>query len=167
MKKIFGILLFVFLLTQSVSAKKERILYDFKFGFAKGGEALITITDTVFNGLPAIQYHMDGRTTGLTDKLFGVNDIYETIVDAKTRLPLKSIRNLKEGNYRWYNETWFYHDIDSLYSNKTGRIAMPDNMVDMVSVFSILCIIIFLKMPNRAQLLRFLRITEIKFQMFR
>jgi hypothetical protein len=135
MKQIIGILLFIFLLTQSVSAKREKILYDFKFGFAKGGEAILTITDTVFNGLPAIHYYMDGRTTGLTDKLFGVNDIYETIVDAKTMLPLKSIRNIKEGKYQWYNETWFYHDINSLYSNKTGRIAMPDNMVDMVSVF--------------------------------
>ncbi len=135
MKRIIGISLFFFLLIQNVSAKKQSILFDFKFGFAKGGEALITITDTVFNGLPAIHYHMDGRTTGLTDKLFGVNDIYETFVDAKTLLPVKSIRNIKEGNYRWYNETWFYHDIDSLYSNKTGRIAIPDNLVDMVSVF--------------------------------
>lgn len=135
MKQIIGIFFLFFLITQNVSAKKQRILFDFKFGFAKGGEAELTITDTVFNSLPAIHYYMNGRTTGLTDKLFGVNDIYETIVDAKTLLPLKSIRNIKEGKYLWYNETYFYHDIDSLNSNKTGRIAMPDKMVDMVSVF--------------------------------
>jgi len=61
--------------------------------------------------------------------------VYETIVDAKTRLPLKSIRNIKEGNYRWYNETYFYQNIDSINSNKTGWIAVPDNLVDIVSVF--------------------------------
>lgn len=135
MKRITVIWMILLFFVQTVAAKKEKILFDFKFGFAKGGEAVLMITDTVFNGLPAIHYYMVGRTTGLTDKLFGVNDIYETIVDAKTMLPLKSIRNIKEGNYKWYNETWFYHDIDSLYSNKTGRIGMPDNMVDMVSVF--------------------------------
>lgn len=135
MKKIIGISLFVFLLIQNVEAKKERILFDLKFGFAKGGEADFTITDTIYKGLPAIHYYMVARTTGITDKLFEVNDIYETIVDAKTLLPLKSIRNIKEGKYRWYNETYFFHDIDSLNSNKTGWIATPDNLVDIISVF--------------------------------
>jgi predicted small secreted protein len=135
MKKIIIISLFVFLLIQNVEAKKERILFDLKFEFAKGGEADLTITDTIYKGLPAIHYYMIARTTGITDKLFGVNDIYETIVDAKTLLPLKSIRNIKEGKYRWYNETYFYHDIDSLNSNKTGWIATPDNLVDIISVF--------------------------------
>lgn len=135
MKQIIVISLLVFLLVQNVEAKKERILFDLKFGFAKGGEADFTITDTIYQGLPAIHYHMVARTTGITDKLFEVNDIYETIVDAKTFLPLKSIRNIKEGKYRWYNETFFYHDIDSLNSNKTGWIATPDNLVDIVSVF--------------------------------
>jgi hypothetical protein len=135
MKKIIGISLFVFLLVQTVAAKKERILFDLKFGFAKGGEADFTITDTIYKGLPAIHYYMVARTTGITDKLFEVNDIYETIVDAKTLLPLKSIRNIKEGKYRWYNETFFFHDIDSLNSNKTGWIATPDNLVDIISVF--------------------------------
>ena len=135
MKQIIGITLCIFVLVQTVSAKKQQILFDLKFGFAKGGEAVLTITDTTYKGKPAIHYYMVGRTTGITDKLFGVNDIYETTVDAKTLLPLKSIRNIQEGKYRWYNETYFYHNIDSLYSNKTGWIAAPDNLVDIISVF--------------------------------
>jgi len=105
MKQIIGITLCIFVLVQTVSAKKQQILFDLKFGFAKGGEAVLTITDTTYKGKPAIHYYMVGRTTGITDKLFGVNDIYETTVDAKTLLPLKSIRNIQEGKYRWYNET--------------------------------------------------------------
>jgi predicted small secreted protein len=89
MKKIIIISLFVLLLIQNVEAKKERILFDLKFEFAKGGEADFTITDTIYKGLPAIHYYMVARTTGITDKLFEVNDIYETIVDAKTLLPSK------------------------------------------------------------------------------
>jgi hypothetical protein len=78
---------------------------------------------------------MEGRTTGLANKLYGVNDIYETIVDYETRLPLKSIRNIKEGDYRWYNETMYYHDIDSINSQKSGWRSVPDNLVDIISVF--------------------------------
>jgi hypothetical protein len=128
------LLLFLFLSIQS-SAKKEVILFNLKLGFLKGGEAEMTISDTVFNGTPAIFYRIHGRTTGLANTLYAVNDIYETTVDANTHLPLKAIRNIKEQKYRWYNETLFYHDIDSLNSQRTGWRKMPDNMVDLISSF--------------------------------
>ena len=118
MKKYLIAALFALILAQTVSAKKERILFDLKFGFVKGGEAVLNIHDTLFQNTPAIHYYLEVRTTGLTDKLFGVNDIYESIVDAQTRLPLKSVRNIKEGKYRWYNETLFFHEKDSLLSQK-------------------------------------------------
>ncbi len=135
MTKHILVFLFVLFLIHTASAKKEELLFDLKFGFAKGGEAVLTVTDTVFNGKPAIQYTMVGRTTGITDMLFGVNDAYETIVDAKTHLPLKSIRNIKEKKYRWYNETLYYQDADSIYSQKSGGRTVPHNLVDIISVF--------------------------------
>lgn len=116
-------------------AREEKIIFHLKFGFLKGGEAELIISDTIFNGQKAQHYYLKGRTTGLTDKLFGVNDIYETTVDAETRLPLKSIRNIKEGKYRWYNETMYYHDIDSINSQRSGWRSVPDNLLDIVSVF--------------------------------
>lgn len=110
-------------------------MYNLKFGFIKGGEAELVISDTLFENKKALHYYLEGRTTGLTDKLFGVNDIYETTVDAQTRLPLKSIRNIKEGKYRWYNETLYYHEVDSIYSMKSGGRSTPENLVDILSVF--------------------------------
>ena len=132
-----GLLLFlsIFLLAQSGSAKEKRIRFSLKYGFIKGGEAEIIIIDTVFNGKPAISYCFKGKTTGLTNAIYGVNDMYTTIVDAETNLPLKAVRDIKENNYRWYNETYFYHDIDSLKSKRTGWRKMPDNMVDIISSF--------------------------------
>lgn len=135
MKKIFIILLSLLVTSSAVLAKKESILFDLKFGFIKGGEASFIISDTTFNGKKAIQYHLIGRTTGLTDKLFGVNDEYITTVDAGTLLPLKAIRNIKEQKYRWYNETLFYPEIDSINSQRTGWREVPDNLVDIVSIF--------------------------------
>ena len=135
MKRIILILLALLTVTNIVSARKEVITFDLKFGFIKGGEAKFVITDTTFNGQQAIHYRLAGRTTGLTDKLFGVNDVYETTVDAQTKLPLKSIRNIKEQKYRWYNETFYYHDVDSIYSYRSGARSVPHNLVDIVSVF--------------------------------
>jgi len=132
--KPINIFLLLIWLTQSISAKKEIAFFDLKYGFAKGGEAVLTISDTTFNGLPAIYYHLVGRTTGISDMLFSIEDIYETIVDAETHLPLKTIRKIKENKYRWYNETYFYHDIDSINSNKTGRMAVPNDLTDFFSV---------------------------------
>ena len=135
MKKYTVIALLILIFTIRVSAKKEEIKYDLKFGIIKGGEASLVINDTEFNGKNAVNYYLIGQTTGLTNTLFGVYDIYETTVDAETGLPLKAIRNIKEKKYRWYNETLFYHDIDSINSQRTGWQAVPENLVDIVSVF--------------------------------
>jgi hypothetical protein len=135
MKTFFPILLSIFLLTQTAVAKQKNIRFNLKFGFVKGGEAEMIITDTTFNNIPAIHYFVQGKTTGLAHTLYEVNDIYETIVDANTHLPLKAIRNIKEKKYRWYNETYFYPNIDSLNSQKTGWRVMPENMVDLISSF--------------------------------
>jgi hypothetical protein len=135
MKKTILIAILAFLLGTGVSAKEERITFNLRFGLFKGGEAELTVTDTVYQGRPAIQYRMLGQTTGLAEKLYGVYDIYETTVDAETHLPLKTIRNVKEGDYRRYNETFFYHDNDSIYSQRSGGRKVEENLLDIISVF--------------------------------
>lgn len=135
MKKLLIIFIALLALSQFAVAKKEVISFDLKFGFIKGGEAQFIITDTTFNNKPAKVYHLKGQTTGLANKLYGVDDEYRTIVDAKTGLPLKSIRNIKEGKYRWYNETFYFQDKDSIFSQKSGGRSVPDTLVDIVSVF--------------------------------
>lgn len=117
------------------AASEIKVKFHFKFGFVKGGEGTMTITDTTYNGKPAINYHVVGQTTGLAQKIYNVYDVYQTIVDAETLLPLKAIRDVKEGSYERYNETFFYHDKDSLYSERTGWKEMPENTVDILSVF--------------------------------
>jgi len=135
MKRTLLISILLFITVMNVSAKKERIIFHLKYGFIKGGEAELVITDTLFGNQQAIHYHLYGKTTGLADKLFAVNDIYETTVNAYTHLPLKSIRNVSEAKYKWYNETLYYQDRDSIYSQKSGWRSSPPNLVDIISVF--------------------------------
>ncbi|WP_321370158.1 DUF3108 domain-containing protein [uncultured Draconibacterium sp.] len=135
MKKFVSLLIVLFLSSQYLAAEEVSIKFYLKFGFVKGGEAEMTISDTVFNDRPAIHYHVMGKTTGLANKLYGVYDIYETYVDAESRLPVKTIRNVKEGSYRRYTETLFYHDVDSINSTRSGWRAVPNDLLDLISVF--------------------------------
>lgn len=113
----------------------EEMEYILRFGFIKGGKATLIAEKDRTNKKPSIHYRMRGRTTGLVDKIYEVNDIYESWVDTETYLPVKSIRNVKEQKYRFYDEVTYDHVNDSLFSQKSGRKKVPGKVNDLVSVF--------------------------------
>jgi len=113
----------------------EEMEYILRFGFIKGGKATLIAEKDKLNKKQTIHYRMRGRTTGLVDKIYEVNDIYESWVDPETYLPVKSVRNVKEQKYRFYDEVTYDHVNDSLFSQKAGRLKVPENVNDLVSVF--------------------------------
>ena len=114
---------------------KEEIRYHMRYSFFRGGEATLIVEDTTYKGKKAVHLVLDGNTVGLANALFGVHDVYESIVNPETFLPYKAIRNIREGDYRYYNEAFFYNDQDSLYSKKSGPLKVPHNTVDFVTAF--------------------------------
>lgn len=129
---VLAILLFAF---HGSAQPVEEMEYILRFGFIKGGKATLTAQNEKLNKKPAIHYKMRGKTTGMVDRIFEVNDVYESWVDPKTFLPIKSIRNVKEQKYRFYDEVIYDHINDSVFSIKEGRIKVPNNVNDLVSVF--------------------------------
>ena len=115
--------------------EKGRIVYHLKLGFIKGGQASIDISDTTYQGNKAIHYTLKARTTGLADLLYKVYDTYETTANAESLLPYVSIRNIREQNYRYYNEVTYHRDIDSIYSQRSGWKKAPDNLIDIITLF--------------------------------
>ncbi len=113
----------------------EEMEYFIRFGFIRGGKATLTAKDTIYDGKAAIHYNMEGKTVGLPNKLFPVHNIYESIVDPVSYLPYKATRNAKEQNYRYYNEAFFYHEQDSLFSQRSGGRKIEHNTVDFSTVF--------------------------------
>lgn len=113
----------------------EEMEYILRFGFIKGGKATLIAEKEKINKKSSIHYRMRGRTTGLVDKIYEVNDIYESWVDPETYLPVKSVRNVKEQKYRFYDEVTYDHINDSLFSQKSGRMKVPPKVNDLVSVF--------------------------------
>lgn len=120
------------------SQSVEQLEYSLKYSFIKGGEATVTISDTTFGGKPAKHYLLQGRTVGFADALYSISDVYETFLDPQTMKPQKHIRNIRERKYRYYNETLFFPENDSIFSKRSGGRKVPANMLDILTVYGYL-----------------------------
>lgn len=110
----------------------EELKYDLHYGFISGGEAVISLKKELLNGTEVYHASAKAKTTGIVDKIFKVIDIYESFFEPTSNLPLKTIRNIHEGNYKQYNEVLFNNQNNTVLSS-TGEHPVPDNILDMVS----------------------------------
>ena len=113
----------------------EHLKYMVRYGFIHGGEASIDLKLVSYNDKSVYHSRVLAKTTGIAEKLFGVEDIYESYFDTHTRLPYKAIRNIKEGNYRFYNEVYYNHEDSTLYSQRSDSVFhVSPEILDMVSM---------------------------------
>ncbi len=111
----------------------ESLKYQIYYGPVTGGEVTMTLTPVEFGGMEVLHAVALGYTTGLADRIFRIYDIYESYMDPATGLPVKSIRNISEGNYRFYNEVLYDRDSNTVYTLMSGRNEAPPGVMDMVS----------------------------------
>lgn len=117
----------------------EKVDYIIHYGLITGGVASLEIKrDTLF-GQEVWHSAMTARTTGLADAIFKVRDTYESFINPRTELPVKSIRNINENRYHKYNEVLFDHttrkDSAILTSDLTGKHITPSKIHDILSCF--------------------------------
>jgi hypothetical protein len=111
----------------------EELLYALSYGFLHGGDASIKVGMTDLNDKKVYHAKLVAKTVGLTDKIFRIEDIYESFFDLNSGLPYKSIRNITEGNYKYYDEVLFTQQDCTIYSQKSGKLKVPPNILDIVS----------------------------------
>ena len=87
----------------------EKVEYIIHYGLINGGVASLELKKDTFAGKEYLHSVFIAKTTGLADALFKVRDSYESYFDAKSELPVKSIRNIQEGRYKKYNLVLFDH----------------------------------------------------------
>jgi hypothetical protein len=116
-------------------APLEEMEYILRFGFIKGGKATLVAEYENLNRVKTIHYHVRGRTVGIVDKIYEVNDEFKTWVDTATLLPVQSERIVKEQNYRFYDKVTYNRTNDSIFSLKSGAKKVPYNTNDLISVF--------------------------------
>ncbi len=146
MRKIISIIILLFLFGSIIQIQSgndissvapfkagESLTYTMKYGPLHGGNATLTLRKTAFRDKEAFHARIYARTVGLTDRLFKVRDIYESIFDPVSCLPYKSVRDISEGGYTFYNEVFFYHQDKQVNSKKSGMFNVPEGILDMVS----------------------------------
>jgi hypothetical protein len=139
---IFIIVSFAF---QVISAQQqpyspgEKVSYQIKYGLVTSGEGELEIKEAYYKGEPVWHAVATGRTTGIADAIYQIRDTYESYIDPETDLPVFSIRNIKEGHYRRYNEVAFDHksrsDSTLVFSDRSGNHIAPKDLLDIVSCF--------------------------------
>jgi hypothetical protein len=144
MKRLFFIFVLLFRLIsgygQSMSYQPgEKVHYIIHYGLITGGVATLEIRRDTLMGKEVWHSAMEARTTGMADALFKVKDIYECYMNPETELPVKSIRNIREGRYRRYNVVMFDHstrqDSAILTSDLTGVHIAPQGIHDILTCF--------------------------------
>jgi hypothetical protein len=155
MKRFLFFFVFVLFLINPVSAQKsqppansqqnnpfqagESLKYLMHYGIIDGATASLQLTEEKMNGQSVLHAVAVGKTIGIADKIFAVNDVYESYFDIESGYPLKSVRKIAEGKYRNYNVVFFNHPYQYLMSLKSGKRNYPDslkgNIFDVVSAF--------------------------------
>lgn len=113
----------------------ENLIYEVYYGWIVGGNASLTVRELDNNGKKIFHAKAIATSSGLTRKLYKVDDVYQSFIDAATGRPIKAIRDISEDTYKYYNEVYFYHDKNLVKSKKTGSHTVPTNIHDMLSAF--------------------------------
>jgi hypothetical protein len=137
-----GIAVIIFLSCrgQAIAYKPgEKATYSVQYGIITGGIATLELTSETLNDKEVWHSKLLAKTTGVADAVFKVLDIYESYIDPKTELPVKSVRNIREGRYRKYNVVLFDHksraDSAILTSDLTGIHITQQGIHDILSCF--------------------------------
>jgi len=120
---------------QQAFAPGEHLKYVAYFGLINAGVATLHIRDSVYLGKEVFHAKAHAYSTGLADKLYKVRDIYESLFDTISGLPYFSIRNIKEGGYKYYNEVQFFHKDKKIISKRSGEKDVPVEILDMLSAY--------------------------------
>jgi len=117
----------------------EKVAYTIHYGVINGGIATLEIKSDTIDGKEVWHSKFLAKTTGLAEAIFKVKEIYESYIDPDTELPVKSVRNIREGRYRKYNEVLFDHNTRSdsaiLTSDLTGIHITQPGIHDIISCF--------------------------------
>lgn len=113
----------------------ETLRYKISYGFLDVGNATMRVYLANNGDYPVYFVKAEARTDALADKLFTIYDVYESYIDISTGLPIKSIRDIAENNYRYYNEVVFMRSTKQVFSSRSGVHAVPDSILDILSAF--------------------------------
>lgn len=121
---------------QSAQSLEQSFEYTIYYGYITVGEAKYSSKKVNYNKKPALKLIFEGETTGLWNWVYDVQDKFLSYYDYKNKKPLYFLRNVHEGKYKQYLETYFIDSLHARVKDKTYDIPHPT--FDIVSVFQVL-----------------------------
>jgi len=117
----------------------EKVVYGINYGMIQAGIATLVLKPGLYEGKEVWHSVFTGKTTGIAEAIFPLLDIYESYIEPESELPVFTIRNIREGRYRRYNEVKFDHysrpDSAILTSDLTGIHITQKGILDIISCF--------------------------------
>lgn len=135
-----------FLLTSVLLAQKqafdtgEYLKFRMHYGLITAGYATLKIEDATIQGHDVYHIKGEGRTTGMTNFFFSVEDYYQSYIDKQKNIPYRFIRKIDEGGHTKDIQIDFDYSkqeaiILNKKHNKKSTVSFPENVQDMVSAF--------------------------------
>lgn len=140
----FSLCIFLFFVNYSVSladipikdsTQEEHLKYVIHYGIIRGGKASLKFRNEKLDGKDVYHATLTGKTVGVFNSLYKVKDTYESFISTETLLPVKAIRDIKEGNYKRYNEILFDREKNEVNSTRSGIHKVPVGIHDILSAF--------------------------------
>jgi len=113
----------------------EKLTYQIRYGFITGGITTFSLTEELYKNKMVFHALVTGKTTGVSNQIYGVKDTYESWFDKETNLPYKQARNIKEGHYRQNNEVTYNRKNNTVNSKLSGEHSVPGQILDLTSAF--------------------------------
>lgn len=115
----------------------EKLKFIAYYGWIDAGIATLELNENLYlvNGRPCYRAVLKGRTIGMLDWAYKLRDTYESYFDQDALAPQKSIRDIKEGGYRYYDEVTYDHFNEKLFSKKNGEKKSTKYIQDVISAF--------------------------------
>ena len=109
-----------------------KVYYNLSALWVPAGEASFTTQQETLNGKPVFHVTAIGNTYSSYDWIFRVRDKYETFMRTDNLWPLKFLRHVDEGGYKFTNNVSFDQENQKAYSNKK-TFDVPKCVKDVLS----------------------------------
>ncbi len=121
---------------QNAFSVSERLVFDVKYGFITGGEAVMSIPSIeMVNNKDAFKIMFTVNSTPTFSFFFEVRDRYETYVDVNGIFPYRFEQHVKEGKYRRDFSAYFDQEKHIATTTEGKQYPIPPYVHDIMSAF--------------------------------
>ncbi len=141
MKKIF-FFLFSFIFFSSIQAQTyqggEWLKFRIHYGWFNASFATLEVKKITIGNTPVYHIIGKGKSTGLLNVFYEIDDRYESFINAQTQLPYKFVRDINEGGYTknkiiYYNQKKHTAKVRDLKHHTLKSYSTRAQVQDMLS----------------------------------